>query len=91
MISSELNPQGNEFLLQLAARIHRFSEQQTEDRKVTWFAADYLLNLNPDEHERLLRSGCPGAWFDVTALDDDNARAMRTPYRNASLLTRLKT
>jgi hypothetical protein len=86
MISSELNPQGNEFVLHLADSIRSFNERQPDHRKVTWFGANYLLNFSADEHERLSRSGFTGGWFDMTALDDDNARAMRTPYRNASLI-----
>ena len=38
-----------------------------------------------------MHSGFTGGWFDLTALDDGNARAMRTPYRNAHLLPDLKT
>jgi hypothetical protein len=91
MISSELNPQGNDFVLELADRIRSVNERQTEDRKVAWYGANYLLSFSMDEFELLYKSGFTGGWFDVTALDDENARAMRTPYRNASLLTHLKT
>jgi hypothetical protein len=91
MISSELNPQGNKFVLQLADRIRSFNERQTEDRKVSWHGANYLLSFSPDEYEHLDRSGFTGGWFDITALDDENARAMRTPYRNRSLPRHLKT
>jgi hypothetical protein len=90
MISSELNPEGNGFVLELADRIRSFNERQAEDRKVTWFGANYLLNFSVDEYERLDKSGFTGGWFDVTALDDENARAMRTPYRNESLLAHLR-
>jgi hypothetical protein len=91
IVSSELNPEGNEFILQLADRIQSFNESQTEDRKIAWFGANYLLNFKSDEYERLYRSGFTGGWFDITALDDENARAMRTPYRNERLLAHLKT
>jgi len=91
MISSELNPEGNAFVLQLADRIRSFNERQTEDRKVTWFGANYLLNFSIEAYERLYKAGFTGGWFDITALDDENARAMRTPYRNESLLAHLKT
>lgn len=91
MISSELNPEGNEYLLQLADRIRSLNERQAKDRKVTWHGANYLLNFTIDEYERLHKSGFTGGWFDITALDDENARAMRTPYRNESLLAHLKT
>ena len=91
MISSELNPVGNAFVLQLADRIRSFNERQTGNRKVTWFGANYLLNFSIHEYERLYKSGFTGGWFDITALDDENARAMRTPYRNESLLAHLKT
>ncbi len=90
VISSELNPEGNEFVLQLADRMRSFNEQQTEDRRVTWFGANYLLNFRIDEYERLYKSGFTGGWSDITALDDRNARAMRTPYRNESLLSSLR-
>ena len=90
MISSELNPEGNEFILQLADRIHTFNTTQAEDKQITWMGANYLLTFTSDEYERLYRSGFTGGWFDITALDDENARAMRTPYRNARLLTHLK-
>jgi hypothetical protein len=91
MISSELNPEGNAFALQLADRIRSFNERQPGDRRVTWNGANYLLDFSLDECERLYKSGFTGGWFDITALDDGNARAMRTPYRNKSLLTHLKT
>jgi len=91
IISSELNPEGNEFILQLSDRIRSFSEQHAEGRKVTWYGANYLLNFTPDEYKRLYSSGFTGGWFDITALDDENARAMQTPYRNKRLLERIKT
>jgi hypothetical protein len=91
VVSSELNPEGNEFILQLADLIWSFNESQADDRKITWFGANYLLKFNHDEFEQLYRSGFTGGWFDITALDDENARAMQTPYRNAYLLPHLKT
>jgi hypothetical protein len=91
MISSELNPESNEFILQLAERIRSFNERQTENRKITWFGANYLLGFDFAEYERLYSSGFAGGWFDITALDDENARAMRTPYRNERLLAHLKS
>lgn len=90
IVSSELNPEGNEFVLELADRIWSFNESQAEDRQVTWYGANYLLKFETDEYERLYRSGFSGGWFDITALDDENARAMRTPYRNACVLKHLK-
>ena len=90
MISSELNPEGNEFVLQLADGIQSFNERQTENRKIRWYGANYLLNFSNDEYERFYRSGFTGGWFEITALDDENARAMRTPYRKESLLAHLK-
>ena len=90
IVSSELNPEGNEFILELADRIHLFNMSQKEDRKITWFGANYLLKFESDEFERLYRSGFTGGWFDITALDDENARSMRTPYRNARLIAHLK-
>ncbi|NQT98108.1 MAG: radical SAM protein [Candidatus Marinimicrobia bacterium] len=91
LISSELNPEGNEFILELAERIWTFNERQTEDRKITWDGANYLLKFGTSEYEQLYKSGFTGGWFDITALDDKNARAMRTPYRNDSLLAHVKT
>ncbi|MEA3439181.1 MAG: hypothetical protein U9R58_02760, partial [Chloroflexota bacterium] len=91
MISSELNPEGNEFLLELAGRIQAFNDEQPEERRAAWFGANFLLTLSAGEYERLYRSGFTGGWFDPTALDDQNASAMRTPYRNESLITHLKT
>lgn len=91
MISSELNPEGNVFVLQLADRIRSFNDLQKEDRKVKWNGANYLLKFSLDEYKRLYQSGFTGGWFDITALDDENARAMQTPYRNKSLLPHLKT
>jgi pyruvate-formate lyase-activating enzyme len=90
IVSSELNPEGNEFVLELADMIRSFNESQAEDRKITWYGANYLLKFESDEYERLYRSGFTGGWFDITALDDENARAMQTPYRNTRLLTYLK-
>lgn len=91
MISSELNPEGNQFILELGDRLQAFNNEQPATRRITWFGANYLLNFNTQEYERLHQSGFTGGWFDVTALDDHNARAMRTPYRNYSLIPLLKT
>jgi len=91
IVSSELNPEGNAFALELADRIYAFNQQQPDDQKVTWFGANYLLNFSLQEFERLYKSGFTGGWFDITALDDENACAMQTPYRNKHLLTYLKT
>jgi hypothetical protein len=90
MISSELNPEGNGFALELAGRIRLFNERQPDDRKVTWSAATCLMNFSLEEYELLNRSGFIGGGFDIAVLDDENARAMRTPYRGEALLTHLK-
>jgi hypothetical protein len=90
MITSELNPEGNDFILQLADRIRAFNAERECERKITWFGANYLLGFSTDEYKRLYNSGFTGGWWDVTALDDENAREMRTPYRNRSLVKNLK-
>jgi len=90
IVSSELNPEGNAFVLELADRILAFNKQQPDDRKVTWFGANYLLNFSNEEYESLYKSGFTGGWFDITALDDENALAMRTPYRNKNLIANLR-
>jgi len=90
MISSELNPQGSEFILQLADRIQAFNAGQPQERNISWYGANYLLGFSEEEYDRMYASGFTGGWFDLTALDDDNARAMRTPYRNARLVPDLK-
>ncbi len=91
MISSELNSEGNEFILELADNIWSFNERQTEDRRIAWFGANYLLKFDTSEYKRLYKSGFTGGWFDITALDDENAKAMRTPYKNERLLAHVKT
>ena len=53
MISSELNPQGSEFILQLADRIQAFNAGQPQDRKVSWYGANYLLGFSEQEYKRL--------------------------------------
>ena len=90
MVSSELNPQGNAFVLQLADRIQAFNMRQPQEGRITWYGANYLLGFTAEEYKQLYESGFTGGWFDITALEDNNARAMRTPYRNARLLPDLK-
>lgn len=90
IVSSELNPGGNQFILELADRIQIFNDSQPLERKITWFGANYLLGFSAKEYERLYASGFTGGWFDLTALDDENARAMRTPYRNRTVIENLK-
>ena len=41
MISSELNPEGNDFALQLAGRVRAFNERQTEGWRIRWSGANY--------------------------------------------------
>lgn len=91
MVSSELNPEGNGYVLELADRIWSFNKSLSKDKKIIWYGANYLLKFDFDEYERLYRSGFTNGWFDITALDDDNARAMRTPYRNLHLLGSFQT
>jgi len=91
MIMSELNPEGNEFILRLADMIRAFNARQPAEGKVTWFGANYLLTFSYDDFRYLYASGFDGGWFDITALDDENARAMRTPYRNETLIGRLQS
>jgi len=90
IISSELNPAGNQFILELAGRIQTFNDSQPLERKVTWFGANYLLGFSQKEYDQLYASGFTGGWFDLTALDDENARSMRTPYRNRTVIEYLK-
>jgi hypothetical protein len=90
MIMSELNPEGNGFILRLADKIRAFNEQKPAARKLSWFGANYLLTFDRDDYRRLYASGFKGGWFDITALDDENARAMRTPYWNDTLVGRLQ-
>jgi hypothetical protein len=90
MISSELNPVGNEYILQLADRICSFNKTQPENGKVTWYGANYLLTFSEEDYRRLYRSGFTGGWFDVTGLDDKNARSMHTPYRIERLRENLR-
>jgi hypothetical protein len=90
LISSELNPEENGFILQVADSIRRFNEQQSAASKISWFGANYLLKFDRTDYQRLAASGFTGGWFDITGLDDRNAQAMRTPYRNKTLLSHLK-
>jgi len=90
LISSELNPEGNVFILQLADRINAFNDGQPATRRMSWFGANYLLKFDSVDYRRLSASGFTGGWFDITGLDDRNAQAMRTPYRNATLVGHLK-
>lgn len=90
MISSELNPEGNEFILKLADEIYALNQTQPEGKSITWFGANYLMKFSYEEFLRLIRSGFTGGWFDMTALDDQNARTMKTPYRNDRLIGHLK-
>ena len=91
MITSELNPEGNDFILRLADTITEFNSKLDYDNKITWFGANYLLNFTVAEFQHLYDSGFTGGWFDITALDDENARDMRTPYRNSHILRDLKS
>lgn len=90
MISSEANPEGNAFILGLADRIRALNEGQPATRQISWFGANFLLTFDTDDYRRLYASGFTGGWFDITGLEDRNARAMRTPYRNETLLKHLK-
>jgi hypothetical protein len=91
IISSELNPEGNSFVLQLADLITTLKKRHSPNSQITWDGANYLLNFSTDEYQTLYRSGFTGGWFDITALDDENARSNRTPYRNKNLASLLKS
>jgi hypothetical protein len=91
IISSELNPEGNSFVLQLADLITTLNKRHSPNSQIAWDGANYLLNFSTDEYQTLYRSGFTGGWFDITALDDQNARSNRTPYRNKNLASYLKS
>ena len=90
-ITSGLNQEGNSLVLQLAEVITAFNKRQGPNRQVTWDGANYLLNFSADECQKLYRSGFTGGWFEITALDDENARSNHTPYRNKNLVSLLKS
>jgi hypothetical protein len=56
MIMSELNPEGNGFILRLADKIRAFNEQKPAARKLSWFGANYLLTFDRDDYRRLYAS-----------------------------------
>ena len=67
MVSSELNPEGNGYVLELADKIWSFNKSLPEDKKIIWYGANYLLKFDFDEYELLYRSGFTGGWFDITS------------------------
>ena len=87
-ICSEMNTEGNQFMLELAEDMIRINEKRDDAEKVKWYGY-YLLTLSPDELGLLRRSGFLGGWNDIVSLDDSNLSRMGFPCQSKNQIENL--
>jgi hypothetical protein len=89
LICSELNADGNEYILQLAERLIKINQNRPENEKVTWYGL-YLMKFSGDEFELLRKSGFLGGWYDAASLEDTNLIDVKVPYASNEIIDNMK-
>jgi hypothetical protein len=89
LICSEINADGNEYMLQLAERLIKKNQNRPENEKITWYGL-YLMKFSGDEFELLRKSGFLGGWSDVASLEDTNLNDAKVPYLSKEIINNMK-
>jgi hypothetical protein len=89
LICSEINADGNKYILQLAERLIKINQNRPENEKITWYGL-YLMKFSGDEFELLRKSGFLGGWYDVASLEDVNLTDAKVPYLSEEIINNMK-
>lgn len=84
-ICSEINTDGNEYLMNLADRIIEINEEREEYEKISWYAL-HLMTFSTDELKHIRKAGFLGDSNDVVSLDDNNLAAINAPLRSNDII-----
>ncbi|MFX0204349.1 MAG: B12-binding domain-containing radical SAM protein [Candidatus Hodarchaeota archaeon] len=86
-ICSELNPEGNDFVLNLADRIIKINEEREDYEKVSWYGL-HLMTFSADTLKHLRKAGFQGTFnpLPVSSLDDHNLAANKAPHKSDDII-----
>ena len=86
-ICSEINANGNKFVMDLADRIIEINEGLEDHEKVSWYGL-HLLTLSADELKHIRKSGYRGTFNPLpnVSLDDANLIANNVPLKSDDII-----
>jgi len=86
-ICSEINNEGNEFVMNLADRILEINEEREDYEKITWHAL-HLTTFSVDELKHIRKAGFCGDFnpLPVVSLDDHNLAATKAPLKSDDII-----
>ncbi|UCG01626.1 MAG: hypothetical protein JSW11_18700 [Candidatus Heimdallarchaeota archaeon] len=86
-ICSELNADGNDFVMNLADRIIEINEEREDYEKVSWYGL-HLMTLTADILKHIRKAGFRGTFnpLPVLSLDDPNLAANKAPQKSDDII-----
>ncbi|MFX1507399.1 MAG: hypothetical protein ACFFDC_15055 [Promethearchaeota archaeon] len=86
-ICSELNAEGDEFVLKLADRIIEINKEREDYEKISWYGL-HLMTFSADTLKHLRKAGFQGTFnpLPVFSLDDHNLVANRAPHKSNNII-----
>ena len=84
-ICSEINTDGNEYMMNLADRIIEINKEREDYEKISWYTL-HLMTLSTDELKHIRKGGFLGGSNDVVSLDDNNLAAIKAPLRSNDII-----
>jgi hypothetical protein len=86
-ICSEVNAEGNEFVMRLADRILELNNEREDHEKISWHAL-HLMTFSKKEMKHLRKSGFRGDFnpLPVGSLDDHHLAATKVPLKSEDII-----
>ncbi|MHA2112975.1 MAG: hypothetical protein ACW98W_15965 [Candidatus Hodarchaeales archaeon] len=86
-ICSEINAEGNEFIMKLADNILELNKEREDHEKISWHAL-HLMTFSSDELRHIRKAGFRGDPnpLPVGSLDDNHLVATKTPLKSDNII-----
>jgi hypothetical protein len=84
-VCSEINTEGNEFLMSLADRILIINENREVYEKISWYAL-HLMTLSEEELKHITKAYFRGGSNDVISLDDRSLKVINPPVKSEDVI-----
>ncbi|MFX0185746.1 MAG: B12-binding domain-containing radical SAM protein [Candidatus Hodarchaeota archaeon] len=84
-VCSEINTEGNEFVMNLTDRLLKINENRKEYEKISWYTL-HLMTLSEDELKTITKAGFRGGSNDVISLDDRSLKAVKPPVKSTDVI-----
>ena len=84
-VCSEINTEGNEFVMSLADRILKINKEREDYEKISWYTL-HLMTFSVEELKHLRKAGFRGGSTDVVSLDDHNLAAIKPPLKSDEII-----